>query len=46
MPRPDLFTPRKEPVPIVQEADWAPGLVWTDAENLTPHQDSIPGPPN
>ena len=34
-PRP-LFTPRKEPVPIVQEAGWAPGPVWTGAENLAP----------
>ena len=32
-PRP-LFTPGKEPVPIVQEAGWAPGPVWTGAENL------------
>ena len=32
-PRP-LFTPGKKPVPIVQEAGWAPGLVWTGAENL------------
>ena len=31
-----LFTPRKDPVPIVQEAGWAPGPVWTGAENLTP----------
>ena len=23
------FTPRKDPVPIVQEAGWAPGPVWT-----------------
>ena len=30
------FTPGKDPVPIVQEAGWAPVLVWTDAENLTP----------
>ena len=28
--------PRKDPVPIVQEAGWAPGPVWTGAENLTP----------
>jgi hypothetical protein len=28
------FTPRKDPVPIVQEAGWAPGLVWTGTENL------------
>ena len=32
-PRP-LFTPEKDPVPIVQEAEWTPGPVWTDAENL------------
>ena len=31
-----LFTPVKEPVPIVQEAGWAPGPVWTGAENLGP----------
>ena len=35
MPQP-LFTPGKDPVPIVQEAGWAPGLVWTGAENLAP----------
>jgi hypothetical protein len=35
-PRP-LFTPGKDPVPIVQEAGWAPGPVWTDAENLAPN---------
>ena len=34
MPRP-LFTPENDPVPIVQEAGWAPGLVWKGAENLT-----------
>ena len=34
-PRP-LFTPGKDPVPIVQEAGWAPGPVWTGAENLAP----------
>jgi hypothetical protein len=32
-PRP-LFTPGKKPVPIVHEAGWAPGPVWTGAENL------------
>jgi hypothetical protein len=31
-----LFTPGKDPVPIVQEAGWAPGPVWTCAENLAP----------
>ena len=43
MPRP-LFTSWKDPVPIVQEAVWAPGPVWTGAENLATHRDSIPGP--
>jgi len=33
MPRP-LFTPGKGPVPIVQEAGWAPGPVQTCVENL------------
>jgi len=28
--------PEKDPVPIVQEAGWAPGPVWTGAENLAP----------
>ena len=28
------FTPEKDPVPIVQEAGWAPGPVWLGAENL------------
>ena len=32
-PRP-LFIPVKDSVPIVQEAGWAPGPVWTGAENL------------
>ena len=33
---PAVFTPRKDPVPIVQEAGWAPEPVWTGAENLVP----------
>jgi len=33
MPRRHL-TPGKDPVPIVQEAVWASGPVWTGAENL------------
>ena len=32
-PRPH-FTLGKDPVPILQEAGWAPGPVWTGAENL------------
>ena len=31
-----LFTPGKDPVPIVQEAGWAPEPAWTGAENLDP----------
>jgi hypothetical protein len=27
--RPGRFTPEKDPVPVVQEAGWAPGPVWT-----------------
>ena len=42
--RPDRFTAEKDPVPIVQEAGWAPEPVWTGAEKLTAHRDSIPGP--
>ena len=34
-PRPHL-TPRKDTVPILQEAGWAPGPVWTGAEYLVP----------
>ena len=33
--------PRKEPVPILQEAGWAPGPVWTGGKSR-PHRDSIP----
>jgi len=35
--RPGCFLPPgKDRVPIVQEAGWAPGPVWTGAENLAP----------
>ena len=33
---PAVFTPGKDPLPIVQEAGWAPGRVWIGAENLGP----------
>jgi hypothetical protein len=33
---PAAYTPGKEPVPIVEEAGWAPGPVRTGAENLVP----------
>ena len=31
---PATFTPRRDPVPVVQEAGWAPGPVWIGTENL------------
>jgi hypothetical protein len=44
-PRPGRFTPgERDPVPIVQEAGWAPGPVRTGADNLAPHVDSIVEP--
>jgi len=43
-PRP-LFTPRKDLVPIAQEVGWAPGPVWTGAENLTPTRIRSPDRP-
>jgi len=33
---PATLYPGKNPVPIVQEAGWAPGPVWIGAENLAP----------
>jgi len=39
-PRPH-FTPGKDPVPILQEAEWATGPVWTGGKSR-PHLDSIP----
>jgi hypothetical protein len=31
-----LSTPGKDRIPIVREVGWAPGTVWTGAENLAP----------
>ena len=42
-PRPH-FTPGKDTVPILQEAGWAPGPVWTGGKSR-PHRDSIPDRP-
>ena len=42
-PRPH-FTAGKDPVPIVQEAGWAPGTVWAE-EKSRPNRDSIPDRP-
>ena len=38
------FTPGKDPVPIVQEARWAPRPVWTGGKSR-PYRDSIPDRP-
>jgi hypothetical protein len=35
-PRPGRFTRGKDSLPIVREAGWAPGPVWTCAINLAP----------
>ena len=35
-PRSSRFNPEKDLVTIVWEAGWAPGPLWTGAENLTP----------
>ena len=43
-PRPH-FTPGKDPAPIVQEAGWAPGPVWTGGKSRS-HRDSIPHRPS
>jgi hypothetical protein len=40
-----LFTPGKDPVPIAQEAGWAPEPVWTGAENLVPTEIRFPDRP-
>ena len=36
--------PGKDPVPILQEAGWAPGLVWTGGKSR-PHRDAMPDRP-
>jgi len=41
---PAASTPVKDPVPIVQEAGWAPGPVWTGGKSR-PNRDSIPDGP-
>jgi len=41
---PATSTPGKEAVPILQEAGWAPGPVWTGVKSR-PHRDSIPDCP-
>ena len=36
--------PGKDPVPVLQEAGWAPGSIWTGGKSR-PHRDSIPDRP-
>jgi len=38
------FPPGKEPVPILEEAGWAPGPVWTGGKSRS-HWDLIPDRP-
>ena len=35
--------PHEDQVSIIQEAGWASEWVWTSAENILLHRDSIPG---
>jgi hypothetical protein len=41
---PATLPPERDQVPIVQEVGWARGSVWTGAENIAFHRDSILGP--
>ena len=41
---PAASTPGKDTVPILQEAEWASGPVWTDGK-FRSHRDSIPDRP-
>jgi hypothetical protein len=43
--RPSRFITGKDPVPIVREAAWAPGPVWTGAENLAFNSIQFPDRP-
>jgi len=43
-PRPIRLYPGKDPVPIIQEAGWAPETVWTGGKSRS-HRDSIPDRP-
>jgi hypothetical protein len=44
-PCPGRFTPGKDMAPIVWGAGWAPGPVWTGAENLAPTRNRSPDRP-
>jgi hypothetical protein len=38
-PRLGRFSPGKDSITIVLEAEWVPGPAWTSAENLASHRD-------
>jgi hypothetical protein len=40
-PRPGRFTPGKEPVPIIQEAGWAPRAGLEVCKKSLPHRDFL-----
>ena len=45
-PRSGLFTPgKRDPAPDVQQAVWAPGPIWTGAENLAATEIQSPDRP-
>jgi hypothetical protein len=44
-PRPGRFTSGKDPVSIVQEAEWDPDPLWTCAKNLAPTRIRSPDRP-
>ena len=44
-PNPGRFSLGKDSVPIVQEAGWNPGPVWTGGKNLAPTGIRSPDPP-
>lgn len=43
---PAALPPEKDYVPILEEAGWTRGMVWTDGEKSFPNRDSIPGSSN
>jgi len=38
---PPPYLQERDPLPIIQEAVWAPGLVWMSAENPAPPEFSL-----
>ena len=40
-----LYAQERDPLPVIQEAGWAPGPVWKCAENLSPNEIQFPDRP-